>query len=134
MSIAQISYGLVAVLLASAGAGWLGYGRGYDQGELAQRSRTDAAQIRSLSGQLTTIAANAQAAADDSRTIRNTMTKIENAQAASTQELKDALKRNKTDPVLCRFDADSMRIIAAARAAAARAAAGGIDGALPATR
>lgn len=134
MPMTQIAYGLVAVLVASAGAGWLGYARGYNQGELAQRSRTDAAQIRDLSNQLTNIAADARASAQASRAARNMMTKIETAQGTSTRELKHALERNQTDPVLCRFDIDSMRIIEAAREAAARAAASGIGGALPTPR
>ena len=126
------AYAALALIVTGAGGAWAGYGQGYDQGVLVTTSQQNADQVEDLGQRLTGLADDVRAGAEVSRQVREIMTKIASAQSASTRDLKNALAKNAADPVLCRFDADSMRIIEAARAAAAQAAAGGIRGALPA--
>jgi hypothetical protein len=131
MSVTYASAAL-ALCLAAAGAGALGYSTGYTRGARDVRGEQAAQQAAQLSDQVRGMRADLQASAASSSQLRAGLARLERHQTSSTQELKNALQKNAADPVLCRFDADSMRIIDAARAAAAQAAAGGIRGALPA--
>ncbi|MFT0531617.1 hypothetical protein ACMHYJ_02110 [Castellaniella hirudinis] len=133
MSVTTYAWGVVALCFAAAGAAWFGYSKGYDRGALDVRAVQSQQQVAQLTGQLGRLHADLQASATASRQLREGLAKLAQRQTSSTQELKNALQKNAADPVLCRFDVDSMRIIDTARAAAAQAAAGGIRGALPAS-
>lgn len=122
----------LALCVAAAGAGWWGYSSGYERGALDIQAAQAQLQVKQFTDQVQRLHVDLQASTQASRQMRDGLSRLENRQSLSTQELKNALHKNAADPVVCRFDVDSMRILAASRAAAAQAAASGIRGALPA--
>lgn len=128
----NIAYAAVAVLAVGIAAGWVGNSMGYDRGVLETTAAHDAAQVENLGAQIAehTVAINASNSA--SRDMRLALNRLAATEKSTTTELKNALAKNAADPVLCRFDDDSMRIIAASRERAAHAAASGVRSTVPA--
>lgn len=123
---------LTAIVLSISGYA-LGNYQGHDRGVAEAAAQQDKEAVAQLTK---TVRATTEAIASSnqaSKTMREILGKIEKSGRTTTQELKDALEKNKTDSVLCRFDTDSMRIITTSRELATERAANGIRGAVPGT-
>ena len=124
-----IAGGLLLAMLTGSVGTWVGY----DQGRAAAQAQQDHDTAQALSKSLQQASDAINQANTASNDMRAALNKLQTAQGSSTQELKNALAKNHADPVVCRFDADSMRILADARERATQAAAGGVLSAVPAT-
>ncbi|ARU23654.1 hypothetical protein RSSE_c3271 [Ralstonia solanacearum] len=123
---------LIAVLVSLAAAvGGFFFGRHVEA--TAQHAR---AADKTISDLTALLEAN-QHLIQDGQAASQQMRQALNQRAAqdqkSTKELRDALAKTARSRADCRFDADSMRLIQAARDRAAAAAAGGVLGAVPDT-
>lgn len=128
----NLAWSIVAALVSAAISGLLGYDAGYDSGALAVQAEHDRADVVSLGTRLNQVADDVQQSHAASKAMREALARIEAADKTSTKELKNALAKTALQRVLCSFDADSMRLIAAAADAADQRAAGGVRGAVPA--
>lgn len=129
----QMAWSVAAVLCAAALAWFWGDSRGYDRGRLEVRAEWERDARTRAETALTAVVKGLNDSTQASREMRTALAGLEGSNSQSTLELKNALKNNRSNsPVLCRFDADSMRILADARDRAAALAAGGVRGALPA--
>ncbi len=121
---------LLAVLLALAGAA-LGYWRGHAAGALAAEAKHNANAVQGMTDLLVSHSTLIQQTGAASAALRRAVAAREKADEATTQELKDVLANTAVTRVDCRHDAGVMRQLEAARERAARAAASGLDGAVP---
>lgn len=121
---------LLALLLALAGAA-LGYWRGHAAGALAAEAKHNANAVQGMTQLLESHSALIKQTGAASAALRRAVAAREQADEAATQELKDALAITASTRADCRHDAGVMRSLEAARERAARAAAGGSDGAVP---
>ncbi|MHA6913015.1 hypothetical protein ACQUJO_07755 [Ralstonia pseudosolanacearum] len=121
---------LIAVLavLAAAVGGFL-FGRHVEATE--QHARAADKAIEDLTALLDASGKLIQDSQAASRQMREALTQRAEQDQKSTKELRDALAKTARNRADCRFDADSMRHIQAARNRAAAAAAGGVLGAVP---
>ena len=119
---------LVVSISTYAAGNYLGYARGQADAQATQAKQDVDTLTKAMQTTNDAIAASNKASID----MRNLLGQIEKSGQTSTKELKNALAKNHADPVICKFDADSMRIIAEARARAADRAAGGIRETVPA--
>ncbi|WP_313377792.1 hypothetical protein [Achromobacter insolitus] len=130
----QIAWSVAAVVCAAILAWLWGDSRGYDRGRLEVRAEWDRDARTRAETSLTAVVRGLHDSTQASKEMRTALAGLEGQNSKSTLELKNALKSNRgNSPVLCRFDADSMRILAEARDRAAALAARGIRGTLSAT-
>ncbi|MDO5940624.1 hypothetical protein [Burkholderia cepacia] len=123
---------LISVLLALAAAvGGFFFGRHVEA--TAQHARASDKTISELGALLEANQDLIRDSQDASRKMREALTQRAAQDQKSTKELRDALAKTARSRADCRFDADSMRLIQAARDRAAATAAGGVLGAVPAT-
>lgn len=126
-------WSIVIILLTGVAAFAIGRGTGYSAGKATQQAQTDRAAVI----QLEEIVESSAALVINANAASNAMRAQTAARAAAdrktTKELRDVLELTSGDRMLCRFDADSMRLIAQARERATQSAAGGIRGAVPST-
>lgn len=129
----QIAWSVAAVLCAAILAWFWGDTRGYARGRLAVQAEWDRDARTRAETSLSSVVKGLHDSTQASREMRTALAGLEGRNSQSTLELKNALKNNRgSSPVLCRFDADSMRLLAEARDRAAALAAGGIRSAMPA--
>jgi uncharacterized membrane protein len=126
-----VGWAIVALALGGAGGAWFGYDSGHASGVLEEQARRDSARVRELATVLTAIRDERLQTTKDNAAMRSAIAGILKQDQDSTKELKNALTKSKSDPVVCRFDADSMRLLFAAADDADRRAAGGIRGPVP---
>lgn len=105
-----------------------GYAQGYADANAACH-KTNLAALQVVLDNAQELAQNAHAA---SQALAKSIGERQQADAKSTQELRNALALTASERTACRFDADSLLHLAAARERAATAVAGGIGGAMPA--
>lgn len=119
---------LLAGLLSFMGGAWVAYERGQSDCQ-ATHDRSDL----QLATQLLQSASQdmRQANADD-LALRDRLSQKMGLDAKTTKELRDDLKKTAASRAGCRFSDNSMQLIENARERSAKAAASGIDGALPA--
>lgn len=127
------SWSIAIVLAVGIIAFAAGRGTGYSAGQAAQKASTDSATVKELEGIVSSSAHLILQANGASNAMRSAVAKFSAEQRRSTKELRDVLENTSGDRLLCRFDADSMRIVRAARENATRAAAGGIRSAVSGT-
>lgn len=121
---------LLALLLTLAGAA-LGYWRGHAAGAQAVEAKRDAKAVQDMTELLASHSTLVKQTGVASAALRRAIAEREKADEATTQELKDVLANTAPTRVDCRHDAGVMRQLEAARERAARAAASGVDGAVP---
>lgn len=121
---------LLALLLALAGTA-LGYWCGHAAGAQAAEAKHDAKAVHDMSELLASYSALVKQTSVASAALRRAMAEREKTDEVTTQELKDVLANTASTRVDCRHDAGVMRQLEAARERAARAAASGVDGAVP---
>ncbi|WKE65059.1 hypothetical protein PVT67_15555 [Gallaecimonas kandeliae] len=119
---------LSAFLLGSAGGFW----KGWHDGALSVTAAQDQAQLQSLNQVITNQRSLIKEANSASARLAQLGSSRAAQDAATTQALKEMLHETASLRAQCRFDAGVMRQLVAARARAAQAAAGGLDGAVPA--
>lgn len=120
---------LLALLLAAAGAA-LGYWQGRSAGAQAAEAKHDAKAVKDMTALLTSYSALVQQTGVASASLRRAIAAREEADEATTQELKDVLANTADTRADCRNDAGVMRQLEAARTRATRAATGGVNGAV----
>ncbi|WP_218918960.1 hypothetical protein [Pandoraea norimbergensis] len=119
----------LCVMLCAAVGGFF-FGRHFEAN--AQQAQTAEKTIQNLSGLIDASQHLIQDSQAASRDMRNALA-LRNAQdQKSTKELRDVLAKTAGSRSGCRFDADSMYLIHAARDRAAAAASGGVLDGLPA--
>lgn len=121
---------LLALVLAAAGTA-LGYWWGHAAGAQAVQAKRDADAVQGMTDLLSAHTALVKQSGAASAALRRAAAAREKADEASTQELKDVLANTAVTRADCRHDAGVMRQLEAARERAARAAASGVDGAVP---
>lgn len=121
---------ITGALVAVATSFIVGRATGYGAGQAAERAKQNQAVIKSLEDIIESSAHLVLQANAASNEMRAATARRAATDRQSTEELRRVLFDTQGDRMLCRFDADSMRIIRAAREAAANAAAGGIRGAV----
>lgn len=128
-----VGWAVVAVALGGAGGAWLGYDSGHASGVLETQAKRDSARVGELTTVLKAVQDDRVQSAENNAAMRSAIAAVLKQDQDSTKELKNALAKTKSDPVVCRFDADSMRLLSAAADAADQRAAGGIRGPVPAS-
>ena len=122
---------LIALCLSLAAA-VAGFFYGQHQGVLAESAKRDGKVVADLANLITSHQGLITQANNASRSIRTAMAARLLADAQSSKEFKDALASSADSRDGCVFPADVMRQLAAARDRAAKAAASGIAGGVPA--
>ena len=122
---------LIALCLSLAAA-VAGFFYGQHQGVLAESAKRDGKVVADLANLITSHQGLITQANNASRNIRTAMAARLLADAQSSKEFKDALASSADSRDGCVFPADVMRQLAAARDRAAKAAASGIAGGVPA--
>lgn len=119
----------VALLLGLAFAWWSGRQAGFAAGQVTcAESQVD--QYRQLLNQS---GAQIKAAQQASTALFQRLDERARADRATTQDLRDALAKTASERAACRFPADVMQRLSAARQRAEAAIAGGLGAAVPAT-
>ncbi|MGE8612792.1 MAG: hypothetical protein ACN6PF_10845 [Achromobacter veterisilvae] len=118
----------LAVCLAAGGAGYsYGESKGHQRGVLETQSAHDSSQVASLTEGLREVRASVEEGAAVSKDVRTALSGLELQNKNSNTELKNAIAKSRVSgAVVCRFDADSMRILGAAADRADAFAAGGL--------
>tara|TARA_R110000868_G_scaffold20804_4_gene87442 strand:+ start:1924 stop:2340 length:417 start_codon:yes stop_codon:yes gene_type:complete len=127
----------VLVIAAALGARWLlGYveDAGYERGKLEAQLSCSGAQTQQLQDLIGSTSELTSQAHATSQTLAKATSDRQQADAKTTQELRDALALTAAERAHCRFDDDSMRHTATARDRAAEAVTSGLGGAMPAAR
>lgn len=122
---------LLALVVACAGSGALGYWQGVERGELnvtAEVSESTVNRLTSVLDDYTELTADANAA---SQQLRAAARQRAEHDRRTTQELQDALAQQADVCADFRYSASVVRQLDAAWARATQAAAGGIDDAVP---
>ncbi|WP_343498622.1 hypothetical protein [Achromobacter denitrificans] len=118
----------LTICLVAGGAGyWYGESKGHQRGVLETQSAHDSSQVASLTEGLRELRASVEEGAAVSKSVRTTLSGLELQNKNSNTELKNAIAKSlASGAVVCRFDADSMRILGAAADRADALAAGGL--------
>ena len=122
---------LLALVVACAGSGALGYWQGVERGELNVNAEVSESTVNRLTGVLddyTQLTADANAA---SIKLRDAAKKRAQQDRRTTQELQDALALQADVCADFRYSADVVRQLDAAWQRATQAAAGGLDDPVP---
>lgn len=130
----RLTDAVLLLLLVGLGCYLWGAHNGHADGVLACTAKADSAALTTLRGAVAShqsLIAESNAA---SVALRQLAVRRERADQKTTQELRHVLKNSAPARAGCRFDDDSLRIVATARERAAEAAAGGAAAALPDTR
>jgi hypothetical protein len=123
--------GGILVWSISVAAGAFFYGQSVQKdADEAHASRDIITQLTDIIDTGKTLASDAAEASKAMRAITDSRTRANNL---TTKDLENALAKTAGNRVDCRFDADVMRQLDAARQSAAEAAAGGLRGTVPAT-
>ena len=110
------------------------YALGYAEGGSAAKDQCQTAQLDALQDVIDSTAGLTSAANTASQELGKTISARKQADAKATKEIRDALASTAPERAGCVFDAGVMQQLDNARGRAAEAAAGGIRGAVPATR
>lgn len=126
-----VGWAVVALTLGAFGGHWWGYDSGHAAGALEVKGKHSQTRVAELEGVLEVVRDDRKRSAENNAAMRNAIADLQQSQRNSTKDLKNALDKSKPDRVICRFDADSMRLLNAAADAADRHAAGGIRRSVP---
>lgn len=118
----------LTICLAAGGAGyWYGESKGHERGVLETQSAQASSQVAALTDGLREVRASVEEGAAVSKDVRTALNGLELQNKNSNTELKNAIAKSRAPgAVVCRFDADSMRILGAAADRADALAAGGL--------
>ena len=129
MSAAEFALG---GLLLSVATGIGGYAYGTSQGKAIEKGRQDAQTVEALTDQITAHTDLVKRSNDASRRLRSAVLLREQVNKQSTEELSNELTATADSRAGCVFPPDVMRQLTAARDRAAKAAASGVAGGMPA--
>ena len=118
----------IALGAIAAGVGyWRGDVTGHERGVLETQAAHDARQVGVLEKGIDALRADVLDSMLLNKDLRTAMTGLEQQSKTSNTELKNAIAKSRPGgAVVCRFDADSMRILRAAADRADALAAGGL--------
>lgn len=127
MNATIIASAIAAVCIAAGGGYALGEFRGHASGVLEIQAQQDATKARTLADGLKTLQDQVADSLAANQSVRAAMTSLETQNKTSSTELKNAIAKSRpAGAVVCHFDPDSMRIIAAAADRADALAANGL--------
>ena len=123
---------LFAVLLSALAAAGGGYWRGHADGKAADLAAQDHKEVAALGALLQSHADLARQANAASAGLRAQLAARQASDRQFSREFRNALKQSEADRADCRFGADIVQRLGAARERAAQAAAGGGAATVPA--